>query len=74
MRRTLTINNSGDGYNEGLLSIGDLLVSAIKNLEERIGCGCGGDYGTCNHCEHAVATATNTIEKYNKLKETIKLS
>lgn len=39
----------------------DVLRDSVRLLISRIGCGCGGDYGTCNHCDKAISDAEAII-------------
>jgi len=64
-------NPSREGFvpSSEWVAAGDTLADAVKALESRIGCGCGGDYGTCNYCERAAADAEKAADAWDELKK-----
>ncbi len=46
----------------------EAMKQSILNLRNRIGCGCGGDYGLCTECEAADAQAEIALEMMAKAK------
>jgi len=51
------------------LAAGDALALAVAALDSRIGCGCGGDFGTCNACDTATADAEKAAEAWSALRK-----
>lgn len=52
-----------------VLAAGDALSGAVAALGSRIGCGCGGDFLTCNACDRAVAEAEKAAEAWSALRK-----
>ena len=50
-----------------LADAGNVLLRSIVEMKERIGCGCGGDYGLCNLC-------SKTDDESNKAMEVWRVS
>lgn len=51
------------------VSAGDAMSDAIIALDERIGCGCGGDYGICNSCSKAASQGEKAVAAWRALEK-----
>ena len=52
-----------------LVAAGDAMFKALKAIQADLGCGCGGEWGTCKQCTHDNIEAAAAIEAWEEAKK-----
>lgn len=52
-----------------LVAAGDAMFKALKAIQADLGCGCGGEWGTCKQCTHDNIEAQTAVEAWEEAKK-----